>query len=62
MLLYFVGLLKLMLNLLCTFNIGGKELCLHDFIKYTFNTGLRRDTCEPISEARRRGFSPVLHR
>ena len=44
-----VDLLKLMLNLLHTINIQERELCVRDFVKYTFNTGLNRDTCEPIS-------------
>ena len=29
-----VALLKLMLNLFCTSNIQGRELCWHDFMKY----------------------------
>ena len=32
-----VGLLKLMLNLFCTSYIQGRELCWHNFIKYTIN-------------------------
>ena len=42
------SMLKLMLNLFCTSNIQGRELCLCDFIKYIFNTGLRLDTFESI--------------
>ena len=40
-----VGLLKLLLNLFCTSNIGERTICL-DFIKYAFD--LCWDTCEPI--------------
>ena len=43
-----VGLLKLMLNLFCTSNIQGRELCQHDFVKYTFNFVMCQDTCERI--------------
>ena len=43
-----LGLLKLMLNLFCTSTIQGRELCGHDFVKYSINILQRRDTCEPI--------------
>ena len=44
MLLHPVGLLKLMLNLLCTSNIQGIKLCWRDFIKSMFNVVLCQDT------------------
>ena len=44
-----VGLLKFMLNVLSTIDIQGRGFYLRDFIKYTFNIGLRRDACELIS-------------
>ena len=43
-----VGLLKLMLNLLCTSSIHGRRLCWCGFIKYMFNIILSLDTCEPF--------------
>ena len=43
-----IGLLKLMLNLFCTHNIQGRELCSYDCIKYMFYIVLRQDTCELI--------------
>ena len=39
MLLQAIGLLKLMLDLLATINIQGRELYLRDFIEYAFNIG-----------------------
>ena len=32
----------------CTSNIQGRELCWRDYIKYTINIVLCRDTCEQI--------------
>ena len=43
-----VGLLKLMLNFLCTSNIQGWELCWRDFMEYSFNIVMLRDACERI--------------
>ena len=43
-----VGLLKLMLNLFCTSNTQGREICRCEFIKYTINIVLCLDTCEQI--------------
>ena len=42
------GLLKLVVNLFCTSNIQGRDLCLHDFIKYAINIVHCWDTCKPI--------------
>ena len=36
------------LDLFCTSNIVGRELCWHDFIKYTIKIVMCQDTCEPI--------------
>ena len=49
MLAQIVGLLKLVLELLCTIRIQRRELYLYDITKYTFNIGLCHDTCELIS-------------
>ena len=43
-----VGLLKFMLNLFCTNDIHGRELCWGDFMKCVFNILLCRHTCELI--------------
>ena len=43
-----VGLLKLMLNLICTSSVQARELCWHDFVKYMINIVLCRGTCGPI--------------
>ena len=42
------GLLKLMLNIFCTNNIQGRELCCCNCVKYTFHIILCQDTCEAI--------------
>ena len=42
------GLLKRMLNSICTSSIQGIELCWHDFMKYTFSIVTCQDTCERI--------------
>ena len=39
-----VDLLKLVLNLFCTSNMQGRELCWHDFMKYVFNIVMCQDT------------------
>ena len=44
-----VGLLKLMLNTFHVISIQGRELYLHDCVKYIFNIGLCSDSFEPIS-------------
>ena len=49
-----IGVLKLMLELLLMINIQGEEFHMRDFMKYTFNIGLHRNTCEPIC------FKPVM--
>ena len=41
-----VGLLKLTQTLFCEIDIQGREVCLHDFMKKSFSTGLRLDTCD----------------
>ena len=38
----------LLLDLFCTRNNQGRELCWHDFMKYTFNIVPCQDTWEPI--------------
>ena len=43
-----LGLLKLMRNSFSTNRIERRELCLHDFMKYTFDIVMCQDTCEPI--------------
>ena len=37
-----------MLDLFCTSNVQGREVCRHDFMKYTFNIVMCQDTCELI--------------
>ena len=37
-----IGLLKLILNVICTIHIQGRELYLLDFVKFTLNTGCVR--------------------
>ena len=39
---------KLMLNLFCTSNVQERGPCWRDFMKYTLNTVMCQDTCEPI--------------
>ena len=43
-----VSLWKFMLNLFCTNDIQGRELCWHDFMKYTFNVVICQDTCQSV--------------
>ena len=43
------GLLKSELDLFRTIDIQGREFVLRNFIRFTFNIGLRLDTCKPIS-------------
>ena len=43
------GLLKLMLNWLCTIKIHGRENYLLDYMKYTFSIDLCQDTGESVS-------------
>ena len=49
MLLWLVGLLKLLLDLYCMIRIQRTELFLGDYIKYAFDTNLHSDAYEPIS-------------
>ena len=49
MLLASVGLLKLMLNLVHTGSVQGRELYQDDFLRDMFNNGLHSDTLELIS-------------
>ena len=42
------SLLKLMPNWFCIRNNRGRELCWHDFVKYTINSVVCWDTCEPV--------------
>ena len=43
-----VDLLKLMLNIICTSNIQGRELCWCDLMKCTISIIMCQDTCELI--------------
>ena len=45
----FHRLLKLMLYKFCMSDIQGRELYFRDFVKYTFNIGLRSGAYKPIS-------------
>ena len=44
-----VDLLKLLLNLFCMIDIHRRELYLHDFIDYSYNTSLHLDAFDLIS-------------